>query len=46
MEEQGTLALEIARKGKNGKEDETLHILLEADSYEKVSARFDDIGRL
>ena len=45
-ESQGTLALEVTRKGEEGKEDETLYIVLEADSYEKVSAKFDDLGIL
>ncbi len=46
MEGQGSLALEVARKRKDSQEDEVLLIALEPDSYQKVSARFDDIGQL
>ena len=46
IEGQGTLVLEVAKNSRDDKGDEILQILLIEDSYEKVSARFDDLGRL
>ena len=44
---QECLALEVVRKNKEGEEGEEVFIIgLEPDSFQTVSARFDDIGQL